>query len=228
MKYSAKHHGVIEGLSNFFAFTAAGLSAYHAGKPVGQVSKPQTQGVDPTPQAPTAGESTPPPTYNRDYILENIRKSKEARQASNFGEYVKKEKEILRKLEEFPPTKRPSWRQSEIDIGKDYPDYEAQKSFLNGEEVPYRTKGSVRPEYYKSGHSIEVKNYNLETPSGRNNLVNNVSKQIIQRNANLPSGTFQTIVVDIRGQRVSHDILKSIKSKILNKSQTQVEIRFMK
>jgi len=54
---------------------------------------------------------------------------------------------------------RPSWRQSEIDIGKEYPEYSAQKSFKNGKEVPYGTKGSSRPDFYREGFSIEVKNY---------------------------------------------------------------------
>jgi len=35
---------------------------------------------------------------------------------------------------------RPSWRQSEIDAGKDYVGYDAQKSFKDGKEVPYGTK----------------------------------------------------------------------------------------
>jgi len=40
--------------------------------------------------------------------------------------------------------KRPSWRQSELDVQKSYPDYEPQKSFKNGQEVPYGTRGSTR------------------------------------------------------------------------------------
>ena len=51
--------------------------------------------------------------------------------------------QIPRNIEES----RPTWRQSELDIGKDYEGYDAQKSFINGEEVPYGTKGSVRPEF---------------------------------------------------------------------------------
>ena len=90
--------------------------------------------------------------------------------------------QIPRNIEES----RPTWRQSELDVGKDYEGYDAQKSFINGEEVPYGTKGSVRPEFYKNGHSVEVKNYNVETSSGRNSLINNVSSQIKKRLTNLP------------------------------------------
>ena len=38
-------------------------------------------------------------------------------------------------------------------------------------------KGSVRPDYYKVGHSVDIKNYNLESSSGRRNLVRNIVKQ---------------------------------------------------
>lgn len=31
------------------------------------------------------------------------------------------------------------------------------ESFINGEEVPYGTKGSVRPDYYKDGFSADIK-----------------------------------------------------------------------
>ena len=40
------------------------------------------------------------------------------------------------------------------------------------EKINYNgAKGSVRPDYYKVGHSVDIKNYNLESSSGRRNLV---------------------------------------------------------
>ena len=114
--------------------------------------------------------------------------------------------QILRNREES----RPTWRQSELDVGKDYEGYDAQKSFINGEEVPYDTKGIVRPEFYKNDHSVEVKNYNVETSSGRNSLINNVSSQIKKRLTNLPEGTEQTVVIDVRGQDYNLEILRDI------------------
>jgi hypothetical protein len=130
--------------------------------------------------------------------------------------------QIPRNIEES----RPTWRQSELDVGKDYEGYDAQKSFINGEEVPYGTKGSVRPEFYKNGHSVEVKNYNLETSSGRNSLINNVSSQIKKRLTNLPEGTEQTVVIDVRGQDYNLEILRDIKNKIIEKSGYNAEILF--
>ena len=88
-----------------------------------------------------------------------------------------------------PTTQRPNWRQSEIEAAADYPDYEPQKSFLNGEDAKYGTKGSVRPDYYKVGHSVDIKNYNLESNSGRRNLVRNIVKQYEQRLMHLPEGS---------------------------------------
>ncbi len=125
-------------------------------------------------------------------------------------------------------TSRPTWRQSEADVGNLNPDYEAQKSFLNGKEVPYATSGSSRPDFYKTGSSIEVKNYNVTNSSGRNSLINTVSNQVDKRNINLPSGTKQIIIIDIRGQQVSNDVLRRIRTSILEKSDTDVIIQFMR
>uniref|UniRef100_UPI003F75E2B0 hypothetical protein n=1 Tax=Streptococcus ruminantium TaxID=1917441 RepID=UPI003F75E2B0 len=136
------------------------------------------------------------------------------------------EQENLSGIDEL--VERPSWRQSEVDVGKDFPGYEPQKSFLNGNEVPHGTKRSVRPEYYKAGHSIEVKNYNVQTSKGRSNLVNNVSKQVKQRTHNLPESTKQTVVIDVRGQNVDSNVLKQIRDNILSKSGLDVQILFKK
>lgn len=132
---------------------------------------------------------------------------------------------VIDKIDDIP--ERPSWRQSEIDAGEMYPDYSSQKSFLNGEEVKHGTKNSSRPEYFKSGHSVEVKNYKIDTTTGRSNLANNVSKQVNERINNLPQGTSQTIIVDVRGQTYTNDILDDIVRRITEKCNISVEIKFM-
>ncbi|MFJ7934368.1 T7SS effector LXG polymorphic toxin [Sporosarcina sp. NPDC096371] len=121
---------------------------------------------------------------------------------------------------------RPSWRQSEIDVEKDFSEYNAQKSFKDGIEVPYGEKGSSRPDLYQTGHSIEVKNYKITTSSGRSSLVNNVSKQVEKRLSDLPSDTKQSVIIDIRGQNVSDEILDELYEKIMNKTNSKVDIRF--
>ncbi|ATH95188.1 MULTISPECIES: ribonuclease YeeF family protein [Bacillus] len=122
--------------------------------------------------------------------------------------------------------KRPSWRQSEVDVGKDYPNYSAQKSFIDGKEVPYGKKGSSRPDFYKKGHSIEVKNYKITTPSGRSRLVNNVSKQVEKRLTELPNNTKQTVIIDIRGQSVSEEIMDDLYDRIMKKTNGRADIKF--
>lgn len=104
-----------------------------------------------------------------------------------YANKVNKIDEIGDVIEDLP--KRPDWRQSELDAALDYSGYDFQKSFLNGEELPYGTKESSRLDYYKEEHSIEVKNCNIMDNNGKNNLINNVSKQIKDRTINLPKGT---------------------------------------
>ena len=123
-------------------------------------------------------------------------------------------------------TKRPSWRQSELDAAKDFPEYLEQKSFLKGEEVPYGTKGSVRPDLYKDGFSIDVKNYKVETASGRSNLARNIEKQYYQRIDNLPAGTKQSVLIDIRGQNVSQNNLNALYNDIMERTNNGIKVRF--
>ena len=110
---------------------------------------------------------------------------------------------------------RPSWRQSELDVAKDYPNYAEQKSFLNGQDVPYGTKGSIRPDFYKTSKSIDVKNYNLEKETGKINSVRNIEEQYNKRIYHLPSGTKQTILIDIRGQKISQQNLSIVYNEIM-------------
>ncbi|MGG1238491.1 T7SS effector LXG polymorphic toxin [Bacillus sonorensis] len=132
------------------------------------------------------------------------------------------------KLNVKKPTgsKRPSWRQSEVDVGKDYPGYKDQVSFKDRIEVKHGTKDSSRPDFYNTGHSIEVKNYKLTTSSGRSNLVRIVSNQFNKRLKDLPEGTKQTVIIDVRGQQVSREILRDVKRKIDEKTDNKAEIIF--
>ena len=57
-------------------------------------------------------------------------------------------------------------------------------------------------------------------------MVNNVSKQMEKRINDLPNGTKQTVMIDIRGQNVSDEILDELYEKIMNKTNGKVDIRF--
>ncbi len=65
-----------------------------------------------------------------------------------------------------------------------------------------------------------------EDPYGKYNLVNNVTKQVEQRVQHLPSGSRQTIFIDIRGQNVSDDTLNYVFDSINNKTSVDVEVIF--
>jgi hypothetical protein len=67
--------------------------------------------------------------------------------------------------------------ETKLYVSKTNPHYRPQVSLINGKEVPYDTKGSVRPELYKPGLNIEVKNYTIR-PGSNSGLVNNVAKNI--------------------------------------------------
>lgn len=94
--------------------------------------------------------------------------------------------------------------------------------------MPYGTSGSSRPDFYTNGHSIEVKNYDVTSSGGRSRLVNNVSNQVNKRINDLPSGTSQTVIIDVRGQNVSNDVLRGIRDSITEKTGGNVQIQFMR
>jgi hypothetical protein len=128
-------------------------------------------------------------------------------------------------VDDVAVTGRPTARQSEIDVGVDLPPgARPQVSFKNGQEVPYGTSGSVRPDYCLGNVcSVEVKNYNIATNS--NGLINNVSQQAIDRAANLPHGMTQKVVIDIRGQTYSPQQLADIRLQIVQRSNGSVSSR---
>lgn len=123
------------------------------------------------------------------------------------------------------PPERPSWRDSETDVAKklEGDNYRTQISFKDRMEVPYGTKGSVRPEQYKPGSSIEVKNYNLETSAGRRSLTRNISTQAKARANHLPTGTTQKVYIDARGQNVSRSNLNKTLDEIVKKSNNSIK-----
>jgi cytochrome c551/c552 len=98
---------------------------------------------------------------------------------------------------------RPTPRQSEVDVGANLPaNARPQVSYKNSQEVPYSTKGSVRPDWCIGNVcSIEVKNFNVATNQA--GLIDSISRQAIQRAANLPQGMTQQVVIDVRGQTIT-------------------------
>ncbi len=127
-----------------------------------------------------------------------------------------------------PPT-RPTWRQSEIDVGAQYPGYSSQQSYLGGNPVNGNPPGSTRPDWSNDGpppHGIEVKNYLI--PSNLSSLVSKLGTQIPYRAGQMPPGAIQTIILDVRTQGVNiatrHQVYADILSGI---GSTRAGILFM-
>jgi len=111
----------------------------------------------------------------------------------------------------------PSWRQSEIDVLKQYGGNE-QLTYLDGKEVPFGTPGATRPDVVRTieNHleAIEVKNYNLESSRSLNILYSELEREISSRVLNCPPGTTQRIVLDVRGRNFSQELISSVSENI--------------
>jgi RHS repeat-associated protein len=107
---------------------------------------------------------------------------------------------------------RPSWQQSEIDVAADLRGWQSQQSFMNGRAVDYGLEGSVRPDFSHATQPmhVDVKNYNLSGPLNRARLYSNLELQSLSRAQHLPSGSFQGVILDIRGQNLDPAVLQRI------------------
>ncbi|NLX10737.1 MAG: DUF4157 domain-containing protein [Chloroflexi bacterium] len=98
--------------------------------------------------------------------------------------------------------KRPTWRQSELEIEYFYEQIggSAQKSYKGAKQVPSGTKGSTRPDVVHSTTALEVKNYKI-TNAGK--LIKELVRQIGMRRTDLAYDIRQqSIILDMRGQKV--------------------------
>ncbi|MFB5078172.1 DUF637 domain-containing protein [Raoultella sp. C349492] len=144
--------------------------------------------------------------------------SKIARLLRNEGKIGEAIQALNSVSDEIALLRRPTWRQSEIDAGKNLgSEWREQLSYKNGSIVPHGTSGSVRPDFVLGKlSSIEVKNYNITT--NLNGLINKVSEQAIARQVHLPQGMVQEVVIDVRGQVLTSDIRFKVIQDIASKS----------
>jgi filamentous hemagglutinin len=108
-------------------------------------------------------------------------------------------------------SRRPTPQESERQIERDF-GWQRQQSYKDRLDANYGEKGSVRPDLTNPTEDIQldVKNYDLTNPRNRFNLYNDIEEQAAKRAANLPSGSFQGIILDIRGQNVDPAVLQRI------------------
>lgn len=116
----------------------------------------------------------------------------------------------------------PTPRDSELTVLDRTKNSTEQVSFLGGQEVPMNTPGATRPDVVVKNangtvKAIEVKNYNLAQSSNRNTLLNELERQVTSRASNLPAGSTQEIVLDVRGRGFSDELIDSTITAIRNR-----------
>lgn len=125
------------------------------------------------------------------------------------------------------PTRRTP-TESEDDLTAPYvvDGYRTQISTItdeNGEitEVPWGTKGSRRPDAadFDSDHVrvVEVKNYDVSSATGRNNLVRNIRQQTDKTLEDYGDDVEITEVIDLRGQDVTIEDMEKLTKKLEDK-----------
>lgn len=89
---------------------------------------------------------------------------------------------------------------------------------LNGAEADFTTPGASRPDVVREidGHleAIEVENYNLNKEDLVNNLCCTLENQIRDRVVNLPAGSTQRVVLDLKGHTYSNQVVEETIEKI--------------
>ena len=90
----------------------------------------------------------------------------------------------------------------------------SQCSYIDGEEVPYGTPGSTRPDVVRTVgdhlEAIEVKRYDLQSRASLNELRTVLIDEISARNANLPAGSVQRIVLNVEGRGYTEAYVDSV------------------
>lgn len=107
----------------------------------------------------------------------------------------------------------PSPRESELRAMKKYHADQEQVTFLDGKEVPWGTPGGTRPDgiinHNGALEALEVKRYDLSNSSNVGNLCATLKKQVTDRVLNLPEGSTQRIVLDVKGRHFPQAVIDS-------------------
>lgn len=116
----------------------------------------------------------------------------------------------------------PTPRESELVVLDRTKGASEQLSYLDGGEVPPNTPGATRPDVVVKNangtvKAIEVKNYNLSHSTNRNHLLNELERQVTSRASNLPAGSTQEIVLDVRGRGYSDELIEATITAIKNR-----------
>ena len=113
----------------------------------------------------------------------------------------------------------PTPRESELKVLERTKGAEEQISYLDGVEVSSATKGATRPDVVVKNadgsiKAIEVKNYNLASSNSRSVLYKETVREVTDRVNNLPPGSTQEIILDVRGRGFSKDVVDNVVANI--------------
>ena len=113
----------------------------------------------------------------------------------------------------------PSYRQSELTVLERTDNAVEQVAYIDGVEVSYSAAGATRPDVVVRNangtvDAIEVKNYNLSESANRAVLLNSLEREITDRTINLPAGSTQQIVLDVRGRNFTDELIEGVKTLI--------------
>lgn len=115
----------------------------------------------------------------------------------------------------------PTPRESEIYAMKIFGG-EPQVSFLDGKQVVRNTKGATRPDLVRwigeKLEALEVKNYDLVNDA--HGMYFNLKNEVANRVKNLPAGSLQRVVLDVRGRGYDEAFLETIKQGIWSRLDT--------
>lgn len=106
----------------------------------------------------------------------------------------------------------PTPRESELKVLERTENSTGQVSYMNGQEVSMNTLGATRPDVVVKNadgtvRAIEVKNYNLAGEANRSVLLSELERQVSDRTINLPVGSTQEIVLDVRGRKFGNELI---------------------
>ncbi len=111
----------------------------------------------------------------------------------------------------------PQWRQAELRALNENGGFE-QLSYLNGKQVEFGTPGATRPDVITNMvdhiEAIEVKYYNLESPSSLSTLYSEIEREVSARVVNLPAGSTQKVILDVTGRGFSETTCNVVKQQI--------------
>ena len=80
---------------------------------------------------------------------------------------------------------------------------------------------------YKRNYCVDIKNYTVTTQSGRDSLVRNVADQYNKRVLIFPNDTSFEVVIDVRGQAWTQEMLDDITHRIIEQTNGNMTVSFM-